>query len=107
MYSCTPVSYTHLVQLTTALSEFFRISLNKGAEMLPLRRELDHVRSYCAIQKFRSNTAFELSFDVPDELLERTVIKLILQPLVENSIVHGFRQKKSAGDVYKRQVLTR
>ena len=88
-----------IVQLTTALSEFFRISLNRGAEILSLRRELDHVRSYCAIQKFRSSTAFELSFDVPEELLEQTVIKLILQPVVENSIVHGFRQKKSTGHI--------
>jgi len=77
-------------ELTLALSEFFRISLNKGKEELPLRRELEHVANYCAIQRYRAGYPIILKIDVPEELKECNVIKLILQPLVENSILHGF-----------------
>lgn len=86
-----------IVSLTTSLSEFFRISLNKGSEILPLSRELDHVRSYCEILRFRNRVDFDLQINVPEILLNRSVIKLILQPLVENSIQHGFSRRISKG----------
>lgn len=86
-----------IVVLTTSLSDFFRISLNKGSEILPLFRELDHVRSYCKILQFRSRIDFDLQINVPENLLKRPVIKLILQPLVENSIQHGMVDKTSKG----------
>ncbi|MGI6175794.1 MAG: sensor histidine kinase [Christensenellales bacterium] len=88
-----------IADLTLALSEFFRISLNKGSEELPLRREIEHVKSYCAIQKYRSANPFTLKVNIPEELLDVQVIKLILQPLVENAIIHGFVKGSRVGKI--------
>ena len=86
-----------IIRLNVALSDFFRISLNKGEEMLPLERELLHVKNYCILQEYRLPGKFSLITHVPEELLQVRVIKLILQPLVENAIVHGFRGLKEKG----------
>lgn len=71
------------------LGSLLRISIDKREEV-PLRQELAHLRSYLEIQSFRFEDLFSFEIDVPEELLETTILKLTLQPLVENSIQHGF-----------------
>lgn len=76
-----------------ALSRFFRISISRGRNVITVRDELDHVRYYLQIQKMRYGPQFHFNFDVQPGVENYYVIKLILQPLVENAIIHGLSEK--------------
>jgi two-component system sensor histidine kinase YesM len=81
------------------LSNFFRISLSEGAEMIPLENEVLHAESYLKIQQFRYSDKIRYSFDMDRALPEILVPKLILQPLIENSIYHGLKREKRLGTI--------
>ncbi|MFT4105099.1 MAG: histidine kinase [Lacrimispora sp.] len=83
--------------LSSSLGKFFRISLSKGAEVIPLREELEHVTSYLDIQRIRYHSKLNYQIDVGELWLDCKVIKLILQPLAENSIYHGIKEKQGTG----------
>jgi two-component system sensor histidine kinase YesM len=80
-----------VVKMTSALSRLFRISISRGQELIPLRDELEHVQSYLTIQEMRYKNKFRYLIDVPENLMDSTVLKITLQPLVENAIYHGIR----------------
>ncbi|RKX77239.1 MAG: hypothetical protein DRP70_06805 [Spirochaetes bacterium] len=80
-----------VVEMTSALSRLFRIGISKGSELIKLRDELEHVRSYLTIQEMRYKNKFRYLIDIPEELMDCTVLKITLQPLVENAIYHGVR----------------
>ncbi|MDF1567047.1 MAG: sensor histidine kinase [Spirochaetaceae bacterium] len=86
-----------VVKMTSALSRLFRISISKGRELIPLRDELEHVRSYLTIQEMRYKDKFRYLIDIPEELMDFTVLKITLQPLVENAIYHGIRSVDYVG----------
>lgn len=71
------------------LSEFYRISLNKGKQELTIREELQLLDSYLRIQRVRFGDFIDVEYDLDEALLERRVMKLTLQPIVENAIHHG------------------
>ncbi|MBQ8654909.1 MAG: histidine kinase [Clostridia bacterium] len=73
-----------------ALGDFLRIGLSFGHELIPLEREVEHVQAYIAIMNHRFRHEIGFTTDVPEELLQQRVVKIILQPLVENSVRHGF-----------------
>jgi two-component system sensor histidine kinase YesM len=77
----------------TALVKLLRISINLSSEMIYLKDEIEHVRNYVFIQKIRFNEQIEVSYDIDRSCLECRVPKLILQPIVENSIVHGLMEE--------------
>jgi two-component system sensor histidine kinase YesM len=83
--------------LSNSLGKFFRLSLSNGNEIISLRDEIEHVRSYLNIQRIRYKTKLNYEINVEEELLGIPTIKLILQPLVENSIYHGIKLKDSEG----------
>lgn len=83
--------------LSNALGRFFRISLSKGAEIITLGEELEHVTSYLEIQSIRYHSRLNYQIEVNEEWLDERVLKLILQPLVENSIYHGIKEKEGTG----------
>lgn len=86
-------------ELAHALGRFFRLTLNKGKSTLTLREELEHLENYITIQNVRYDSKISLHVDVPNELLDIEIPKLILQPLVENSILHGFQEERE-GDIW-------
>ncbi len=81
------------IQITKELSQFFRISISKGRESISIREEITHVELYINIQKARYTDRILVSFDVPEQLMNYYTPKLILQPLVENSIVHAMKTR--------------
>ena len=83
--------------MASSLGRFFRLSLSKGAEIISLSDEVEHVRSYLNIQSIRYQDKLRYEIDIPEGLLEYKVLKLILQPLVENAIYHGIKEKKCGG----------
>ena len=86
-----------VVKLTKAFSNFLRISLSRGHEWISVEHELDHVRNYLTIQKIRYTDILNYDFEINEELLNFKMIKLTLQPLVENAIYHGIKNKRGRG----------
>ncbi|RKP51357.1 sensor histidine kinase [Cohnella endophytica] len=83
----------------TNLGKFFRISLSNGSPFIPLHQEIEHIRSYLNIQKFRYSNRFESEIEVAPEALNYYIPKLILQPIVENSLLHAFKDQGGKGSV--------
>lgn len=74
-----------------ALSEFFRISLNCGEDVVTVRDEMKHTQSYVEIERLRFPDKFNVLYNIPAEILDIPMLKILIQPLVENSIKHGFK----------------
>ena len=87
------------VKVVTALARFFRISLSKGRSIIPVRDELEHVRSYLTIQQKRFKNKFTYKIEAQDEVLSLACLKLTLQPLVENAIYHGMEFMDGDGEI--------
>lgn len=78
-------------EMITALTTFFRIGLSKGRDVITVKEELEHVRSYLVIQKIRYENQFEYAI-YTDPAAENVIVpKLMLQPLVENALYHGIK----------------
>ena len=80
-----------------SLSDFFRVSLSKGKSLITIREELEHVKSYIAIEKVRFPNKFNVEFNIDENILSCKIVKIILQPLVENAIKHGFEKISTGG----------
>ncbi|MDL2234935.1 sensor histidine kinase, partial [Christensenellaceae bacterium OttesenSCG-928-L17] len=91
--------YEDVVRMVTSLSVFFRISLSKGKDTITLRAERDQVASYLEIQQIRYSDILDYEIDIPEELLDYIVPKLVLQPLVENAIYHGAKSQRKIGHI--------
>lgn len=88
-----------VIAVTKSLAQFFRLSLSQGEELIPLADELDHVKQYLYIQEQRYGHQMTYSFETDEGLLAVKVPKIILQPLVENAIYHGIREKDGPGHI--------
>lgn len=88
-----------VVPMTEALAKLFRISLNKGNEFIRIEDEMEHVRNYLVIQSMRYTDKFTYHIEINDEVRYCKTIKLIVQPIVENSIYHGIKKKRGQGRI--------
>ena len=86
-----------IVKVVGALTSLFRIGLSRGKEMIRVSDEMEHVRSYLIIQKTRYEDKFDFSVCMDDSVLSLLVLKLTLQPLVENAIYHGIKERRGHG----------
>lgn len=82
-----------------ALSRLFRIGLSKGSDFIPLKAEVEHITSYLQIQQARYRDRLQVTLDIPEALHELIVLKLLLQPLVENAIYHGIKGRRGPGKI--------
>jgi two-component system sensor histidine kinase YesM len=85
--------------LIQTLSGLFRLSLNNGNEFTSLEKEIEHLKLYMALQQKRFTGMVEFLLNAPDDIMNCKVVKLILQPLVENAIIHGIEKKGARGTV--------
>jgi two-component system sensor histidine kinase YesM len=90
---------SEVVAMTEALARLFRITLSRGEDQITLEQELEHVRNYLIIQSIRYVNKFDYQIEADENLLQFKVLKLILQPLVENSIYHGIKNKRQKGHI--------
>jgi len=96
-----------VINITKSLANFFRLSLSNGHEKIPLKDEIMHTKEYLFIQKQRYEDKLSYFFKIEDEsLLSIEVPKIIIQPIVENSIYHGIKNLSGNGiitiDVYRK-----
>lgn len=87
----------YLANIIYALASFFRISLHKGENVIKIREEIDHVKSYVTIEQMRFPKLFDVSYHIDEDVLDYYIPKIVLQPLFENSIKHGFEDMESGG----------
>ena len=88
-----------VVNIVTALSSFFRISLSKGMDWITIGEEVERIRSYLTIQKMRYRDILDFKIEVDKDVAENTILKLLLQPLVENALYHGIKNKRQVGTI--------
>lgn len=88
-----------IVRMITALASFFRTSLSRGKEIIPIKEEIGHVASYLRIQKIRYEDRFSYEFHIDEAIDQQMTVKFILQPLVENSIYHGIKLLQGQGAI--------
>ena len=90
---------TAAAEVAESLARLFRIGLSGGRDRIPLAEELEHLESYLKIQKVRYRDKLNYAIRVEPGLERHTVMKLILQPLVENSIYHGIKERRGPGTI--------
>ena len=83
-----------IVDIVHSLSRFFRISLSQGKEMITIAEEVEMVRNYLEIQKYRYEDLFEYDIRIDPEVAQCRIIRLSLQPLVENALYHGIKESE-------------
>ena len=87
------------VEMISSLSIFFRTSLSKGNDIIPLSEEKRHTLSYLEIQQFRYRDILEFELSIPKELDGIQVPKLSIQPLAENALYHGIKNRRGKGKI--------
>ena len=88
------------IQIIQELSNFFRISLSKGQSEITIGNEKEHVRSYLEIQHYRYQDILEYEIDFDESILDYHIQKLTLQPIVENALYHGIKNKRGLGKIW-------
>jgi two-component system sensor histidine kinase YesM len=86
-----------VIDVTRAFSSFFRISLSRGKDWVTVGEEIEHVRSYLTIQKIRYRDILDYTVECDGAITGKRVLKLILQPIVENALYHGIKNKRGRG----------
>ncbi|MDR6550575.1 histidine kinase [Paenibacillus qinlingensis] len=93
-WSALRIDAKEIAELTESLAKFLRLSLNEGKEHISVAEEVLEVSKYMHIINYRYRGAIQFITDIEAGMNERVMIKMILQPLVENAVVHGIRHKK-------------
>lgn len=88
-----------VIDMVNSLSTFFRNSLNRGEDVISLRSELIQAKSYLEIQQIRYSDILSYSISVPENIQDCPVPKLILQPLIENALYHGIKNRRGRGTI--------
>jgi len=88
-----------IVTIVNALTKLFRVGLSKGREIIPVADEIAHVESYLCIQKARYEDKFEYEIRTGEGLETCRVLKLVIQPLVENALYHGIKERRGSGRI--------
>lgn len=91
--------HANVVKTISALARMLRLSVSRGSELISIQDEIDHARNYLTIQKIRYRDKLDFSIEVDGEIMRLRTPKVILQPLVENAIYHGIKNKESGGRV--------
>ena len=86
-----------VVLMTASLARLLRQSISNEDEVVPIAQEVEYARGYLTIQKMRYKDKMEFQIDVDPAILHINLIKLVLQPVIENAIYHGLKYKESKG----------
>ncbi len=92
-------SVDEAVDMVVSLSQFFRLVLSHGAEYISIREEEQHIRNYLKIQQVRYHDILDYEIDIDPAIYSYRILKLTLQPLVENALYHGIKYKRAMGKI--------
>jgi two-component system sensor histidine kinase YesM len=86
-----------VADMVLALSNLLKMTIVKQDELITLTQEIENLRNYITILKMRHSVRYEVNFDIDGALMDYPIPKLLLQPLVENAVLHGFESMKKGG----------
>lgn len=89
-----------VAEVVASLSKLFRIGLNKGNDIILFSEEIEHIKSYLKIQKARYRDKLNYTLEIDPKTNDFMIVKLILQPIVENAIYHGIKERKGPGHIH-------
>lgn len=92
-------NHEQVVEMTADLSDFFRTVLSGGKDFITIAEEETHIRSYLKIQKIRYEDILDYRINIEASIKDRIVLKMILQPIVENALYHGIKNKRGGGTI--------
>ena len=84
---------TEISDVARWMSEYYKLSLNHGKDLMTVREELRHVELYINLQNLRFDKNIDFLLDIPDDILDCNMLKMIMQPIIENAVKHGFKDK--------------
>ncbi|WP_419874775.1 sensor histidine kinase [Candidatus Pristimantibacillus sp. PTI5] len=84
--------------MVTTLAKFYRSTLNKGKNMVTIENEIKHIQAYLDLQYIMNDGTFEVDYRIDESILNQSIIHFILQPIVENAIIHGFAEPNTQGN---------
>jgi two-component system sensor histidine kinase YesM len=87
------------IDVTSSLARFFRLGISRGSEIITIRTEIEYLETYLSIQKIRYKNKLDYEVSFQPDLYGYRILKLLVQPLVENAIYHGIKNKESPGVV--------
>ena len=95
LINCTAIAHNvpQISHMVNALARFYRLSLSRGREVIPLADELKHAKLYVEIQNLRFENRVQVDWDVEEGTEQCPIIKIVLQPIIENAIIHGIFEK--------------
>jgi two-component system sensor histidine kinase YesM len=88
-----------VIKIVKALSSFFRTTLSKGRDWITIGEEIELTKNYLTIQKMRYQDILDYKFEVDETVMDDRILKLTLQPLVENALYHGIKPKRNGGTI--------
>ena len=95
LISCTAIVHNvpEITRMVSALARFYKLSLSRGREVISIEDELQHARLYIQIQNMRFEDRIHVEWDIEEKVKDCQIIKIVLQPLIENAIIHGIFEK--------------
>ena len=88
-----------VVEMLGNLSDLFRASIAEGSPIIPISREIEHAKSYLSLQQHIKSGVFEVRWDVDNALMNCKTLKFLLQPVVENTVLHGFTGRSGVVEI--------
>lgn len=97
LINCTAISHSvpQISRMVKSLGQFYRLSLSGGSEQIPLSAEMKHAQLYTSIQNMRFEDSIQTDWQMDEDAARCMIIKIVLQPLIENAIIHGIFEKTS------------
>ena len=89
--------YSEVVEITSALSSFYRTSLNNGKDWISIAQEQRHLEGYLTILRVRYRDILKYQIHIDEDLAQTAILKLLVQPLVENALYHGIKNRRGGG----------
>jgi two-component system sensor histidine kinase YesM len=90
---------SRISEMIVSLSRLFRLSLNRGKSFTNVAKEKELIELYLSLQKMRFKDLLQYRIDIPDEIGGYVMLKLVLQPFIENALIHGIERKRGGGYV--------
>jgi two-component system, sensor histidine kinase YesM len=87
----------NIEDLTTNLIQLLHLSMGKGGELISVREEIEYLKNYISIEEYRYFDKFKVHFDIQEEVYDLFILKFLLQPILENSLIHGIEPMQGQG----------
>ncbi|MCX7711720.1 MAG: sensor histidine kinase [Clostridia bacterium] len=87
----------NIENIITSLIQLLHVSMGKGGDYITIREEIEYIKNYINIQEFRYYNKFKVTFEIEEEIMDYRILKFLLQPVVENSLIHGIEPMEGQG----------